>query len=193
MLQYLVILGAAVQVIGIFFYLRNTVRGVTRPNRVTWLMWAVAPLIATAAAFSDGVRWAIIPVFMSGFGPLLVFIASYVNPKSYWKLGIFDYICGAFSILALVLWGLTKEPSLAIIFAIVSDGFAATPTIIKAWRHPGTESIAPYMTGAFSAATSFFAMKMFSVSEIAFPAYLILINSTLIICLYSGRKKQEKS
>jgi len=114
MLQYIVLLGAVANLAGGFVYIKATLRGETKPNRVTWLIWSVAPLIATVAGLSDGVRWAVLPVFMSGFVPLLVFIVSFVNPKSYWKLEKFDYICGACSILALVLWGITKEPLVAI-------------------------------------------------------------------------------
>jgi len=84
-------------------------------------MRAISPLIATVAALSDGVHWAVLPVFMSGFGTLLVFIASFVNRKAYWKLEKFDYICGACSVLALVLRWITKEPTIAIIFSIISS------------------------------------------------------------------------
>src|SRR3989338_1850794 len=103
-LPYLVFVGATVQLIGTFFYVKETVRGNTRPNKVTWLMWSVASLIAAFAGFSAGAGWAVIPVFMAGFGPLMVFISSFVNKNSYWKLGTFDYLCGFFSLLALVLW-----------------------------------------------------------------------------------------
>ncbi len=191
MLQYIVLAGASAQLIGILFYARETVRGETKPNRVTWLMWSIAPLIASVAAFSDGVRWAALPVFMAGFAPLLVFFVSFMNPKSYWKLEVFDYICGTFSILALILWGITEEPLFAIIFSIISDGFAALPTIIKSWKHPETESVAAYTTGFFNALTSFFALRTFGVSELAFPIYLVLIDSLLAGIIYKRRLKNK--
>lgn len=187
MLQYVVLIGAFVGSIGVYVYAKETILGKTKPNKITWLMWSVAPLIATAAALSDGVRWAVLPVFVSGFGPFVIFISSFVNPKAYWKLETFDYICGACSVLALILWGITKEPLIAIIFAIVSDGFAAIPTIIKCWRHPETESVEAYMAGLFAVLTSFFALKRFDMSELAFPVYLFFANSLLITAVYIGR------
>jgi len=187
MFQYIVLIWATVQLIGIYFYVRETLLGKTKPNKITWLMWSVAPLIASAAAFSDGIRWAVLPVFMAGFAPLLVFIASFINPKSYWKLEIFDYICGAFSVLALILWAITKEPLIAIFFSIISDAFAATPTIIKSWKHPDTESSEAYTSGLFNSLTSFFALRTFGISELAFPIYLVLVNSSLIITIYRKR------
>jgi hypothetical protein len=68
---------------------------------------------------------------MTGFGPLLVFAASFVNKQSYWRLGPTDYLCSACSVLALVLWRITSNPSVAIVFEIASDGLAALPTLIK--------------------------------------------------------------
>jgi hypothetical protein len=187
MTQYLVFLGAAISFAGGTFYIKETLIGKTKPNRVTWLMWAIAPLIATSAALADGVRLAALPVFMSGFMPLLVFLASFANSKAYWKLEKFDYFCGASSVLALALWIITKEPTIAIIFAIISDGFAALPTIIKSWKHPDTESTEIFVCGLFSAFTAFFALKTFGFSELAFPIYLISVNTLLVIAGYRGR------
>jgi len=192
-LQYIVIFGSAVQLFGTFSYIKATLEGKTKPNRVTWLMWAVAPLIASFAAYSDGVRWAALPVFISGFGPILVFTASFVNPKAYWKLETFDYICGVCSILALLLWGITKEPMLAIIFAIASDGCAAVPTIIKSLKHPDTETVLTYKTALFNTLTSFLALKTFGFTELAFPIYLVLVNSSLIASVYIGRSNKSRS
>lgn len=186
-LQYLVILGAIVQLAGVISYIKETLKGNTKPNKVTWLLWTVAPLIATFAALSDGVRWSVLPVFMSGFGPLLVLLASFVNKKSYWKLEKFDYLCGLCSILALVLWEITKEPVIAIIFAIASDAFAAIPTLMKSWKYPETETADVYTTGLFNSLTSFAAIKMWSFAAIAFPVYLVMINSSLILAIYRKR------
>ena len=184
MLQYLVFIGAAVQLLGIFSYIKETLRGNTKPSKVTWLMWSVAPLIATFAALADGVGWSVLPVFMAGFGPLLVFIASFVNKNSHWELETFDYLCGFCSVLALVLWGITKEPVIAIVFAIASDGFAAIPTLVKSWKYPETETAAAYTTGLFSALTSFTAIKIWNFSSYAFPAYLVIAETLFILSIY---------
>ncbi len=181
MLQYLVLLGAAVQLIGVFFYVKGTIRGEIKPNRMTWLMWAIAPLIASFAAFADGVTWAVLPVFMSGFSPFLVFLASFVNKEAYWKLERFDYLCGALSVLALVLWAITNEPVVAIVFAILSDAAAAIPTLIKSVRYPETESAWPYLTGVFNSLTSFAAIKSWTFSSYAFPVYLFFITVSLFL------------
>ena len=184
MIQYIVIIGAAAQLAGTFFYIKEMFAGRAKPNRITWFLWSVAPLIASAAAFSEGVRWAVLPVLMSGFGPLLILIASFFGKKSYWRLEPFDYFCGGCSILAIFLWRITGEPNLAIGLAIVGDAFAAAPTIIKSWRQPETESSIAYLTGLISAFSSFFAVTAINFSELAFPIYLIALDGLIIFSLY---------
>lgn len=190
MLQYLVLLGAIVNIAGSFLYIKETFEGKTKPNKMTWIMWSIAPFIATAAALSNGIRWAALPVFISGFVPFLIFLGSLASKKAYWKLERFDYICGLFSALALILWAITKHAEIAIVFAIISDASAGLPTLIKSWKYPDTETVEAYMAGLFSALTSFFALRVFNFSEIAFPIYLVLMCSALIIA--GSRSKWKK-
>lgn len=170
-------------------YIRSMFKHAVKPNRVSWGMWSVAPLIATAAAISNGVGWAVLPVFMSGFSPLLIFLASFVVKKAYWKLSRFDYYCGALSILALALWALTNNPDIAILFAIASDALAAIPTIVKGWQSPKSENVAPFLAGLFSACTAFFAIIIWNFSSVAFPAYLAVINIILISAITIGKRR----
>lgn len=193
MLQYIVFIGGAINLAGSATYFRDTLRGDTKPNRVTWLMWTVAPFIATVAAVSAGATFAAVPIFMSGFIPLLILIASFVNRKAYWKLEKFDYICGACSVLALILWGVTKDPLIAIIFALLSDAFAAVPTLIKAWKYPETETAMAYLAGLINALTFFFAIKTWSITEYLFPIYLIMINIFLFVSVMGKRIFKNRS
>lgn len=187
MLQYIVIIGASIQVISIILYIRGMLYRTVKPNKVTWLMRSLAPMIGVVAAFSDGVRRATLPLFMSGFWSLVIFIVSFFIKNAYRKIGKYDYICAILSLLAIVGWGITKEPLIAIIFAILSDIFAAIPTIVKSFHHPETEWISPYLLWLINNGTSFFAMKTFSLSEILFPIYLLIFNISIVSIILRKR------
>jgi hypothetical protein len=187
MLEYSIFIAAFATLLGASVYIRSMFKGQTKPNRVTWFMWSIAPFIASAAAISNGVSLAVIPVFMSGFSPFLVFTASFFSKKAYWKTSLFDYLCGTLSGLAIVLWFLTNSPNLAIVFAIVSDALAAIPTLTKGWRNPETESAWPFIIGIFSPMTSFLVAITWGFAELAFPIYLIVIN-VLLVFTVSKRK-----
>jgi hypothetical protein len=187
MLEYLVLVAAGASLLAAFVYISSMFRGQTKPNRVTWFMWSIAPFIATAAALSSGIGWAVIPVFVSGCSPFLIFTASFFIKKAYWKPSSVDYLCGVLSGLAIVLWLVTNNPNLAITFAIVSDALAAVPTLTKSRHNPETESAWPFIVGVFSPLTSFLVATTWGFSELAFPIYLIVINAVLVFSV-SKRK-----
>ncbi|MFH1536115.1 MAG: hypothetical protein ABIC96_03555, partial [Patescibacteria group bacterium] len=128
-----VILGAVIAGLGSIKYLIETIQGRVKPNRVTFFLWALAPLIAFSAEIKQGVGIQSLMTFWVGFSPLVIFIASFLNKKSEWKLGTFDYLCGSLSLIGLLLWLMTGVGNVAIIFAIVADGLAALPTIRKTY------------------------------------------------------------
>src|SRR3989344_2108506 len=108
-----IFLGVAINLIGILSYLRSTLRGETKPNKVTWLLWAIAPMIALSAQLKQGVGLVALPTFMAGFNPALIFLASFVNKKAQWKIGKLDIACGILSVIGLILWLTTNTPNLA--------------------------------------------------------------------------------
>jgi len=158
-------------------------KGRVKPNRVSWLMWAVAPIIGFAAEVSSGAGLAAVPVFMSGFCPLLIFAASFAVKGAHWKLFKLDYACGTLSALAIVFWAATRGPDIAIVFAILSDALASVPTLIKGWQYPETESLWPYLAGAFGGFTGFLTITAWTFSQYAFPAYLVVISILLVLSI----------
>ncbi len=185
--EYFIFVGALAQFIGTLSYIKETIAGRAKPNRVTWLLWAIAPMIGTVAAMSTGVTWAILPVFMAGFNPFLVFLVSFWNKKSYWKLNKIDYGCGILSALALILWAITNQPLIAIIFAILADGLAAIPTVTKTWKHPETEHPTIFAATIFSAFIGIIIAKAWTFEEVGFQIYLIFICALLVFLIYRKR------
>lgn len=186
--HWLVILSAALSVIGSSAYIRDTLKGKTKPNRVSWSLWALSPLIGTAAALSAHADvWATIRIFLAGFLPLLVLIASFLNPQSFWKLSLFDILCGACAVLALVAWGVVDSPRLAILLAAIADGFASLPTIRKAWKFPETETGLAYITSFISVLLIIPSIPKWNIENSAFQIYLIIANTILMLAVYRKR------
>ncbi len=181
-----VILGVLIGFIGGISYLISTIKGKTKPNRVTWFLWALAPLIAFTAEIKEGVGIQSLMTFGVGFGPLLVFLASFVNKKSVWKLKRFDFACGTLAIIGLFLWYVTRNGNFAIFFSILADGMAAVPTLVKSYSFPETENYHVYLTAAISAAITFLTIDTWNFAHFGFPLY-ILILCTIFVFLIKFR------
>jgi len=183
--HWLVILSALISMAGASVYIRDTLAGKTQPNRVTWSLWATAPLIGAAAAVASGADvWAVVRVFFAGFMPLLVFLASFVNRRSYWRLNRFDLGCGAMSIAALVVWAAADSPQLAILLAAVTDGFTAIPTLTKAWRFPETETGAMFIGSFLSSMLVMPSIPVWNIENAAFTIYLALASALMLVAIY---------
>jgi len=186
--HWLVILSGLISITGAYAYIRDTLSGKTRPNRVSWIMWAIAPLVGTVAAISAGADlWATFRVFFSGFLPLIVFGASFVNPKSFWKLTLFDIFCGICSLLALIILIFTHSPRAAILLAALGDGFALLPTLRKAWTNPETETGLTYILSLISTIVVLPSIPIWNIENSAFQIYLLVANTLLIFSIYRKR------
>jgi len=186
--HWLVILSAAISIVGGTAYIRDTLAGRTKPNRVSWSLWALAPLIGTAVALSAGAdMWVTLRIFLAGFLPLLVFCASFLNSQSYWKLTSFDLLCGVCSLAALILWLAVDMPKTAIVFAAIGDGFAALPTVLKAWKFPETETGVTFIASLLSTVLVLPSIAEWNIVNSAFQIYLLIANTVIIFAIYRKR------
>lgn len=178
-----VYLAIVIGLVGGSSYLISTLRGKTKPNRVTWGIWALAPLIATYAAVQQGVGIQVATTFIAGFIPLLVFISSFVNKDAYWKISKFDIFCGVLALLGIVLWQITDEPNLAILMGIFADGLAALPTVVKAYKEPETESYSAYLGALIANIITLLTITVWEFQYYAFPLYLVILCSILFVLI----------
>lgn len=172
---------------GISFYIKDIFLGKTKPNFISWFFWMLAPFIGVFLQLKAGAGLSVIPIFMAGFVCLLVLIAAVIKRNAFWKLTIFDIACGISSLLALILWVLTQNTDVAIVFAILADGLAGVPTIIKSWKFPETEKGAGYMPGIFNNTVGLLIIRKWTFSIYSFSIFLLAENLIILFCIY--RKK----
>lgn len=178
-----VFLAVVLNFVGSFSYLPDTIKGKTKPNKVTWFMWAFAPLIAFFAEINQGVGLPALMTFAVGIGPLLIFIASFYNKKAEWKITNFDLACGVLSIIGLTLWWLTKVGNIGILFAIFADGLAAVPTLIKSYKYPETENYYAFLFAGLGALITLLTIKKWDFAHLAFPIYIFSICFIFVLLI----------
>lgn len=172
--ERLAILGALIVFLGDGKYLIDTLKGKAKPNKVSWLIWAIAPALAFSAEFQQSVGWPSLFTFSIAVVPFLIFLGSFLNKKSQWKITRFDLFCGTLSIIGLVLWQLTQIGNIAILFGIIADGFAFIPTFVKSYQHPESESYSAYLASAISGLVTLLIIKNWNFANYGFPLYIFL-------------------
>lgn len=179
--QDFVILGTLIGAAGATAYLWDTIKGKVKPNKVSFLLWSVAPMIAFAAQIKQGVGLESLMTFSTGFLPLLIVLASLINKNAEWKITKFDLACGFLSVIGLFLWLITKVGNVAIFFSIVADGLAALPTIKKAYQYPETELAWPWLATCVGVTLTLLTLQEWTFANSGFIIYIFLVDLLIYI------------
>ncbi|NWJ40624.1 MAG: hypothetical protein HXX12_06595 [Geothrix sp.] len=184
------IAGAILGSLGGFYYLYETLLGRAQPNRITWLLWGIFPLVIFAAQRAQGVQGISWASFAAGFMPLLIFAASFFNKKAYWKSEPRDYYLMAAAIIGIILWAMTSKPNLALLLSLVADVLASIPTLIKSYRHPHSESWIAYAVSALGFGLSLLSIQAHTFESTTFVAYVFILNASLAVL--ASRRRMPK-
>ena len=173
-------------------YLKDIHERRVRPHVLSWTGWAFTTALGGSAMFASGSTWATAILFANT--ALCVSIAGYsiVRKVGVWSTGPQDAIFFGLGILGLVLWQVLNEPVIALIFAILADLFFGLPTIIKTYKDPSSETPFAWAMASLSGLLSLFALRNFAFSEAAYPTYLFIYDSIvllLVLKLFTRRKK----
>ncbi len=174
-------------IIGYSLYFRGIISGETKPNLISWFLWMLPPFLGVFFQLKAGAGLSVLPVFIAGFGPLLVVIISLWNKNRYWKITKLDIICGILSLIALILYLIAHNLVLSITLAILSDALATIPTIVKGWQFPETEKTGVYWSGVFNNIVGVLIIKNWTFPIYSFGIYLVFINLAIV---FSIRKKR---
>jgi len=189
-----VYLAAALALLGAYGYIRDTLRGDTSPNRVTWSLWGVEGVLAFFVERQQHVGLAALMTLMLGLVPCAVVVASFCSRHGSWKLGTFDVACGAVSVGGLVFWAFINEPTVALVSFVVADQMAALPTIRKSWLAPRTESPRLFFLGSTNCAITLLTLTKLTTAGVLFPGCILvtdLVVGLLIVSNVGPRMRGE--
>jgi hypothetical protein len=188
------LLAALLPPAGFASYIRGTLHGRVQPNRVSWALWAVSPMVAFAAELAGHVSAPVAAVtFGLGFGPLLVVVSTFARAGGAWRLGLADYACGAVSVLALAAWAVTGRGDAAIALSIAADAFAAAPTIAKSWSHPESESAGTYVASGTAGVVALLALPSWRFAGYGFPLYVAAVCAVITVLVVVPRPAARRA
>ncbi|MEI8127469.1 MAG: hypothetical protein WCG86_06605 [Actinomycetota bacterium] len=183
--SHFVIVASVISLIGGGQYAYETLRGRTSPNRVTWTLWAVEPLLGFVIERQQGIGLASLMTLVLGVVPVFIVAASFASDTAVWKLGTFDIACGTISVLGLVAWPLLSG-SFALLAFVLADTVAAFPTMRKAWLDPATETATPFYTGTLNGFITLLTLTEFTTAGALFPM-AILVSDLIIGVMITSR------
>jgi hypothetical protein len=182
------LLGVLAGVVGIADtvpYVRDTLRGVTRPHRGTWLIWSVLAVVACLSQRADGASWSLILTASQAAFTGLVFLLAVRHGEgglSGFELAMMGVACAG-----LGGWLLAHEPVVAVACVIAADLGAAAMMIPKAYRDPHSETLAMYSLASVAGGLSAGAVGALDVSLLLYPVYYCVANGALALLILARR------
>lgn len=185
-------LGGILALAAIAPYIKDILHGTTRPNIVSYGLWAILLAISIFAQISAGTSWSVVLLIGDFIGTSTIVVLCLVG-YGYSKYGWVEWTCLALAVLAIASWQLTQQPLLAIIFAVLADAMAAVPTIVKAYRDPWSELPVTWLIIAFGALLGILSTTIWDAANLLFPAYLLAVNGLTGIIALTGRRLTKKT
>lgn len=192
--DYHVVLGVtatAVNLFGFVPYFRDIFNGTTKPHPFTWFMWALVSSVGFFAQLAGGGG---VGAWATGAGALMCFVVGVLSLSRGEKhIVALDWVCLLGALAGLVLWRLTDEPLLAVVFATIADALGFIPTFRKSYAKPYEETASAYALAVLAFSLSIPALDTLSLTTVLFPAYIIVSAGSLFILLMIRRRQLARA
>ena len=147
------VLGLLAGVVGIadtIPYVRDTVRGTTRPHRGTWLIWSVLAIVVCLSQRADGASWSLIMAATQALLTSAVFLLSIRRGEG--GLSPADVFMVTLAGGGVIGWIIADEPVIATACVVAADLIGAAMMVPKTYRDPGSETLATFALASLSGA-----------------------------------------
>lgn len=179
------VLAGVVGVVDTVPYVRDIVRGSTRPHRGTWLIWGLLAIAVCVSQRADGASWSLVmagtQVVLTG----LVFALAVRTGEG--GLSAADGTLIAIAAGGIVGWVLVDEPMVATACVIAADLIAAAMMVPKVYRDPGSETLVTFVLAGAGGALAAGAVGAADLSLLCYPIYYCLVNWALALLIHQRR------
>ena len=180
------IVAIVMMAIGYIPYIRDTVKGKTKPHVFSWGIGMVVAFIAFGLQFQEKSGPAMyVTLSAASLSSVMVFYAFKNKDKD---ITSFDYICLVLSVIALIAWLIAKQPVLSMIFVVLCELISFFPTVRKSWKAPYSETLSSYVTNFFRFIIALLALNKYTFVAIGFPLTWLLLNGSFAAVLIYRRK-----
>jgi hypothetical protein len=172
-------------------YIRDVFRGKTKPERLTWFLWATLSVVAFILQFAEGASYSLFLTGAQMIGLMTVFLLSIKN--GYGGFLKRDIIGLGGVVMSLFVWYLTDNAGLAIVIVVIIDGIGGILTIFKSYESPLTETVSSYLLGGIAGFLACLAVGYFNITLLAVPLYTFFMNFAIALSIWIGLRQKLKS
>jgi len=182
--EWFALASALIVLAGAPFYLYDILKGTTKPERTTWLIWTMLSLIAFVSQFKLGAHWSLLFVGLEASGNFIVYLLALKYGVGGWRLQ--DKWALAVAVLGITVSLVTHSPLVALVSVLVADSAGAVLTIYKAFLMPKSETAIMWVFLGLSAALSGASVGHWYLQLLLYPIYLTAMSFLVPIAQLTG-------
>lgn len=181
-------LAGLISLLGFVPYVRSILRGQTRPQRVSWGLWALLDVTLLLTHLqAGGIRSMWVPLSQAA-GSLSIALLSLSRGVGGWSM--LDRLCLAGSLAGLLLWRLSSA-TVGLCASILVHFIAGVPTLSKAYVDPDSEDLTTWLCFLCGNTLNLAAITRWSAAEAIYPIYLFL-GTTMLVAVVLTRRRWGK-
>lgn len=180
------VLAGVVGVVDTVPYVRDMLRGSTRPHRGTWLIWGLLAIVVCLSQRADGASWSLVMAGTQAVLTSFVFVLAIRRGEG--GLSTADGLLIAIAAAGMAGWVLVEEPLVATACVIVADLIAAAMMVPKVRRDPGSETLVTFALAGAGGALAVGAVGAADASLLAYPVYYCVVNWAMALLIHHHRR-----
>lgn len=186
-----IFLAVGISFLCIVPYIRDILKGSTKPHMYTWLVWFISQGVGFYVTYISGAGLASTVIFFAFLGTFIIFLLSFkYGTKNITK---FDAVCMLVALLAIVFYLILANPVYSLLLAVAADVIAYFPTLRKVYQEPETETLSFYYLSIVAHIITLLNISVLNFNNSFFSASMIVINLfTCALILYARRAIKVK-
>jgi len=181
------IISSIVGIFSFFPYIRNIFKGTTKPHSYSWAIWTILQTVGIISMLDSGAGIGVLSLSVGTLFCGFIFILSLKNGTKNIKL--FDKICLAGALLAILIYIFLKNPFFSLIIVVITDFVGFLPTFRKAYEEPDTETASGYVLSSMSSILALLALSYITFSTSLYLVSLIITNGLCAFIIFFRRKQ----
>lgn len=167
-------------------YIRDIIKGKTKPHAYSWFMWASISLVIFGLQLKGG----------AGMGALVTLAAVTITyvifglGLKYGKANItkMDTFFLVLAIAAAGLWIIAKQPLISVVLLTAAETLVFIPTIRKSWNKPYSETLSSYILNTIRFGMAILALRHYNLLTALYPITWAIGNGAFSIILIARRR-----
>lgn len=185
------VVAAVLSIYAFVPYARDVVACRTRPQRASWLIWAVLSCIALGSNIAEGASASLWFAVIQCAGTVAILLLAISRGAGQFMVAGDGYILTAAAV-GLALWAATDNAAYALGVTITISLLGGYATIRKAFLDPASETLSTWLICCAAACLAIASVGQFDWVLLAYPLYLATLYGAVVVAIVLGRARRTQ-